>query len=377
MDMDYRGQPEQVQTNVMRMPRLVDLEITSRCNLRCSYCYYYENPAVVYRDLPTGAWLAFFDELGQSNVMEVCIAGGEPFMRRDLPRLIEGIVHNRMRYSILSNGGLITDDMAAFLASTQRCNYVQISIDGSHPEPHDAARGEGSFQKAIRGIRILQGHGVPVAVRVTIHRHNVHDLENIAHFLLEDLGLPSFGTNAAGYLGSCRSRASELLLSTREREEAMQTLTRLSKSTNGRISATAGPLAEARMWKRMLEARQAEAPAFPNSGYLTGCGCTMSKISIRADGVMVPCSMLPHIELGRINQDSILEVWQESPALNQLRMRYTIPLADFEFCRGCEFLPYCTGNCPALAYSMTGSVNHPSPDGCLRRFLKEGGKIDP
>jgi SynChlorMet cassette radical SAM/SPASM protein ScmE len=377
MDMDYRRQPEQVQTHVMRMPRLVDLEITSRCNLRCSYCYYYENPAVVYRDLPTGAWLAFFDELGQSNVMEVCIAGGEPFMRRDLPRLIEGIVHNRMRYSILSNGGLITDDMAAFLASTQRCNYVQISIDGSHPEPHDAARGEGSFQKAIQGIRILQGHDVPVAVRVTIHRHNVHDLENIAHFLLEDLGLPSFGTNAAGYLGSCRSRASELLLSIREREEAMQTLTRLSKSTNGRISATAGPLAEARMWKRMLEARQAEAPAFPNGGYLTGCGCTMSKISIRADGVMVPCSMLPHIELGRINQDSILEVWQESPALNQLRMRYTIPLADFEFCRGCEFLPYCTGNCPALAYSMTGSVNHPSPDACLRRFLKEGGKIDP
>ena len=38
-------------------------------------------------------------------------------------------------------------------------------------------------------------------------------------------------------------------------------------------------------------------------------------------------------------------------------------------------MPYCTGNCPALAYTLTGEVNHPSPDACLRRFLEEGGQI--
>jgi SynChlorMet cassette radical SAM/SPASM protein ScmE len=375
MDFRYKSQSENVLTSVMRMPRLVDLEITSHCNLRCKYCYYYENPAVEYRDLPTEAWLSFFDELGRSNVMDVCIAGGEPFMRKDLLHLIDGIVRNRMRYSILSNGGLITDEIAAFLAETRRCNYVQISVDGSHPEPHDAARGQGSFQKAVRGIRILQRYDVPVAVRVTIHRHNVHDLDNIARFLLEDLGLPGFGTNTAGYLGSCRSHAKELLLSTREREVAMATLLRLTEKYDGRISAMSGPLAEARGWRRMVEARQQEAPAFHNGGYLTGCGCPTNKISVRADGVMVPCSLLPHIALGRINHDPLLEVWQESPELTQLRMRYTIPLMDFEFCKGCEFIPYCTGNCPGLAYSMTGEVDHPSPDACLRRFLKEGGNL--
>jgi SynChlorMet cassette radical SAM/SPASM protein ScmE len=366
---------EKVLTSVMRMPRLVDLEITSRCNLRCKYCYYYENPAVTYHDLPTEAWLTFFDELGRSNVMEVCIAGGEAFMREDLPELIDGIIRNRMRFSILSNGTLITDKMAAFLADTNRCSYVQISIDGSHPEPHDAARGQGSFQNAVRGIRILQRHDVPVAVRVTIHRHNVYDLENIARFLLEDLGLPGFGTNSAGYLGSCRSHANEMLLSTQEREIAMATLIKLSEKYDGRISATAGPLAEARLWKAMMDARKKEDPAFQHGGFLTGCGCPTSKISVRADGVMVPCIMLPHIELGQINRDPLLEVWQESPALNQLRSRHRIPLTSFEFCKGCEFIPYCTGNCPALAYSMTGEVDHPSPDACLRRFLMEGGHL--
>jgi SynChlorMet cassette radical SAM/SPASM protein ScmE len=181
---------------VMRTPRSVDIEITSRCNLRCRYCYYFDNPAVEYQDLPTGEWLQFFDELGKCVIMDVTLQGGEPFIRKDLPQLIEGICRNRMRFAILSNGTLIDDPIAAFLAETSRCDYVQVSIDGSGPETHDACRGKGSFEDALRGIRILQRHNVPVAVRVTIHRHNVYDLEAIAHLLLEDLGLGGFSTNS-------------------------------------------------------------------------------------------------------------------------------------------------------------------------------------
>jgi hypothetical protein len=36
---------------------------------------------------------------------------------------------------------------------------------------------------------------------VTINRHNLHDLENVAHLLLNDIGLPAFGTNDAATIG--------------------------------------------------------------------------------------------------------------------------------------------------------------------------------
>jgi SynChlorMet cassette radical SAM/SPASM protein ScmE len=127
--------------------------------------------------------------------MNVTISGGEPFFRKDLPELVEGIVRNRMRFNILSNGTLITDEMAAFLASTGRCDGVQISIDGSVPTTHDACRGEGNFLKAMQGIKSLQKHNVPVSVRVTIHKQNVWDLENVSKLLLEEVGLSSFSTN--------------------------------------------------------------------------------------------------------------------------------------------------------------------------------------
>lgn len=364
------------QIGVMRTPRSVDVEITSQCNLRCRYCYYFENPSIGYTDLPTGEWLQFFDECGDCTIMNVTLAGGEPFIREDLPTLLDAIVRNRMRFAILSNGTLIDDDIAAFVAGTGRCDYVQVSIDGSQPESHDALRGQGSWTQAIQGIRTLQRHEVPVTVRLTIHHQNVRDLGNIARLLLEDLQLPGFSTNAAGYLGSCRQYASEVLLTTQERQIAMETLLSLSEHYDGRISAMAGPLAEARRWRTMEEARIQGAPPFPDGGYLTGCGCPMEKIAVRADGVIVPCSMLAHLELGRINQDSLVEVWQHSPALTKLRQRKTIPLTDFVFCAGCPYIPYCTGNCPGLAYSLAGQVDHPSPDACLRRFLEDGGMIE-
>jgi SynChlorMet cassette radical SAM/SPASM protein ScmE len=366
---------EEQSLKVMRTPRSVDIEVTSRCNLRCRYCYYFDNRAVTYHDLSTDQWLQFIDELGRCAVMDVTLQGGEPFVRRDLPQLIEGICRNRMRFSILSNGTLIDDAIAAFLADTGRCDYVQVSIDGSGSQTHDACRGEGAFAAAIQGVHTLQLHNVPVAVRVTIHRYNVHDLEAIANLLLKDLGLGGFSTNSAGYLGTCRQNAEEVLLTTHERQEAMETLLDLADRYDGRISAQAGPLAEGEMWQRMEQARMEDAAPFPDGGYLTACGCHNSKINVRADGVITPCSMLPHMELGHINSDSLIELWQHHPALNQLRQRHTIPLTAFEFCAGCPYIPYCTGNCPGLAYTMIGQVDHPSPDACLRRFLAEGGKL--
>lgn len=359
----------------MRTPRSVDLEITPRCNLRCKYCYFFDNPEVTYQELSTGEWLTFIDELGRCAVMDVCLAGGEPFIREDLPELIKAIVKNRMRFTILTNGTLINNDIAEFIAKTGRCDLVQVSIDGSCAAVHETGRGKGSFADAVRGIKILQKHNIPVTSRMTIHRHNIHDLENTARFLLEELHLADFSTNAAGYFGSCQKNADDLLLTVEDRQTAMETLLKLEQKYTGRITAQAGPLADAEFWARMEAARLQNKPSFHNGGYLTGCGCTRDSIAVRADGTIVPCSMLAHMELGRINQDPLAEIWQKNQDLNSLRLRHHIPLADFGYCSDCSYLDYCTGNCPGLSYTITGKVNFPSPDACLKRFLADGGRI--
>ena len=202
---------------LMKTPRSVDLSITNSCNLRCTYCSHFSGAGDVGQDLPKEEWLQFFEDLNRCAVMNVTIGGGEPFCRKDLPELIEGIVRNRMRFNILSNGTLITDGTAAFLASTGRCDGVQVSIDGSVPTIHDACRGEGNFLKAMRGIKSLQKYNVPVPVRVTIHKHNVRDLENVARLLLEEVGLTRFSTNSDSYMGLCRKNNDQVQLTAEER----------------------------------------------------------------------------------------------------------------------------------------------------------------
>ena len=73
----------------------------------------------------------------------------------------------------------------------------------------------------------------------------------------------------------------------------------------------------------------------PSGGYLTGCGCYRQDLAVRADGVITPCTMLSHIELGRINRDDLGEIWRNHDALNALRQRHHIPLSGFSFCEGC------------------------------------------
>ena len=361
--------------SIIATPRTVDIEITPRCNLRCSYCYYFNNPGESYSELSTAEWLEFFDELGRCCVMNVTLSGGEPFIRKDLKELLSSIVNNQMRFSLLSNGGLIDDDIASYIASTGRCDQIQISIDGSCADVHDSCRGQGSFDDAVRGIRVLQKYGISVAVRMTLHHKNIDDIAATSNFLLNTLNLPSFSVNAASYLGSFRERKDEIGLSVDDRYKAMLALLKARAKHSGRIKAQAGPLAEADTWKRMEEARLSGAPAFPSGGRLTGCGCVFNRMAVRTDGSMVPCMLLPHLVLGRINKDSLQYVWQHSEILAAMRDRNTVSLENSKYCKGCPYTPYCTGNCPATAYSITGDVHAPCPDSCLRDYLANGGLL--
>ena len=360
---------------VMKTPRVVNIAITGKCNARCLYCSHFDSNSDVEKDIDADEWITFFSELNKLGVMRVILHGGEPFIRNDILEIIDGIVRNRMRFSILSNGALIDTKSASFLAQTNRCDGVQISVDGSCSHVHDVFRGSGSFSKAIAGIKCLQTNGVAVTARVTIHPQNVGDLEDVIKFLLEHLKLASVSTNSAGYLGMCRKEAPRFELSVEDRVKAMEILVRLKRAYQGRIRASSGPLREAELWTEMENARQNGTSSISERGYLSSCQCSFSAIDVRADGVMVPCGLLSHVELGRINRDSLQYVWLHHPELNSLRNRTRISLLEFSQCRECEYVQFCAGSCPALVYNREGRMDRPGIDACFKQFLDDGGRL--
>lgn len=360
-------------------PKSLDLSLTGKCNLKCAYCFY-NNEMTSRSDLDQEVWLSFFDELGRLAVRDVNLSGGEVFLRPDLWELIDGLIANRMRYSITTNGTLITEKtLQAFTQGKRRIrlNSIQVSIDGSCAAVHDKSRGNGSFKKAVRGLRLLKEADLPVTVRVTINRHNVQDLVNIARLLLDDICIGHFGTNDAMPMGSGCANQPDISLTPQQQIQAMHSLAGLANKYNGRVVATAGPLAKWRSYQEMEHARKTgEKPTRWLMGYLTSCGCVFNKLSVHHDGIITPCNMLTQLELGKINVNSLRKIWRNHPTLKALKDRRTIPMTHVQGCENCEWNAFCNGSCPGLAFELTGDFNLANPHDCYRKFLRETGGID-
>lgn len=358
---------------ILSAPRELDIGLTGKCNLKCRYCFYAESMEKA-GDLPTSDWLAFFREAGILGVQKVCLSGGEVFVRKDLFELIDGVIDNRMRYSILSNGTLIDENVLAGFSKGKRrlrLDSIQISIDGSCAEIHDRSRPPRSFERAISALRLLKENGFPVTVRVTINRHNIDDLENIATLLLDDVGLPGFSTNEADYMGSARCSGQDIILTEDERKRAMAALVAINERYGGRIGAQAGPLSRARMMKEITECIQRGETSMKGRGTFCSCGGVFSKMAVLHDGTYVPCNMLPTLVMGKMGEVSLREVWQTHPNINIVRERRKIPITEAEECRGCEYAGFCTGGCPGTVMSKTGMLNSIDPLVCYKKYLDE------
>ena len=363
--------------NIMDIPEYpstpgeIDIAITGRCNLHCRYCFYADE-MTARSDLTTEQWLAFFAECGRLGVMRVCLTGGEAFTRPDLFTLIDGVIANRMRYNLLTNGTLITEKVLEQFELGKRrprLDYIQVSVDGSCAEIHDLSR-PNSFERTVRGLRLLKKAGLPLHVRVTINRHNLHDLENVAYLLLDEIGLPSFGTNDAAPIGMGCQNAEEVALSAVETAETMEIMARLQARYPGRLQAMAGPQAKIQMHAEMEHARATgEKTSRWQMGYLSACGCVFSRMSILHDGSIVPCHLLAGLVMGNVLTDSLQKIWLHHPTLQALRGRRQISMLQLPGCKSCEWAEYCNGSCPGMTYQMLGDFYLANPLDCYRQFL--------
>jgi SynChlorMet cassette radical SAM/SPASM protein ScmE len=278
-----------------------------------------------------------------------------------------------MRYSVLSNGTLITGKTIAEFQTgkrRQRLDSIQLSIDGSSSEVHDHSR-PNSFNRAVRGLKLLKDAGFPVTVRITINRFNYTDLENTARFLLDEMGLDSFSTNEAYPCGATNRYEEGIMLTVAQRREVMNTLAGLNAKYPGRISATAGPLALACQERDIHAAQAAGVKELAGCGYLAACGGVFNKLAILHDGTIVPCHVISDLRLGNVLTDDIREIWAHHPLMLAMRRRQEISLDALLPCSTCDYKGYCTGGCPGGALFLNHDINSRNPMDCYRILTGE------
>ena len=148
--------------------------IGPKCNLDCQYCFYLEKEALFaksehYRmpDDLLEQYIANYIESQPTDSVSFAWQGGEPtllgapYFQRIVELQQKHAQGKRIENALQTNATLLDDCWGAFLAEN---NFlVGVSIDG--PEDlHNGYRvkrnGSGSFNEVLRGIRILQKHGV-------------------------------------------------------------------------------------------------------------------------------------------------------------------------------------------------------------------------
>lgn len=314
----------------------------SRCNLRCSYCFYYDND----RHFPT-------PEQGRGEVMSIATMeamvrellsyrmpqtvfawqGGEPTLAG--LDFFRAAVKAQQRYgadgqvvgnALQTNGLLLDDEWCAFLAQYQV--LVGLSLDGPR-DIHEANRGK-CFDKVMRAAQTMRRHGVEFNILTVVSQANAargaetyrwlvdqgfHDLQFIPCLAPGPHGTPGDHTAAAEEIGDFLVAAFDAWY----------------PHDFGRVSE--------RLFTSLLSHFVHGQPNVCT--FQERCGDYMA---VERGGEVFPCDFYiqPEWQLGQIGEDSLKELYAAKRPDTFSKLKPQVDAA----CRECEFFPMCHGGCP-------------------------------
>jgi len=155
--------------------RYLEFQITDRCNLQCRHCYIGESS---HQDLSMEQIQRVLEAFEEIQGLRLLLSGGEPLLHPRFWEINDILQNYAFRSVLLSNGTLITKEIAKRLL----VHEVQISLDGMK-EGHESLRGKGAFEKTVMAIGHLQEANIRVSVATMIHRRNLSEFDQLASLL--------------------------------------------------------------------------------------------------------------------------------------------------------------------------------------------------
>lgn len=175
-----------------RVPIDGTIEVTWRCPLRCSHCY---NNLPMNDSRARDGELSFeehcriLDEITESGCLWLLYTGGEVFARSDFLDIYLHARKNGLLVSLFTNGTLITPRAADCLARWTPLS-IEITLYGRTRETYERLTGTpGSFDRCMRGIRLLTERRLPLKIKTMAVSINKHEIWDMKRFVEEDLGL--------------------------------------------------------------------------------------------------------------------------------------------------------------------------------------------
>ncbi|MGD8238129.1 MAG: SPASM domain-containing protein [Armatimonadota bacterium] len=338
---------------------LVDMMLTRDCNHRCDYCFVRsKRPERMTWETAKATVDFFLKQPGppRDNGYQILFFGGEPLLEFDLIRQIvdytEWLQERTgvpFRYSMTTNGTLLTEGMCSFFRS-HRIAYL-LSIDGDK-ETHDAHRklrgGGSSYDLMLPDrFRMAKQHQPWQGTRMTVRPDTVRRLvDNVKH--LHALGMNQFLIGIATGLQWSRDDFVEYeaqLLALMDLHQEMRERKRPFRMTLYEKDLRSPPGTSTNTW---------------------GCGAGRGRMAADPGGNIYGCAKIAGLDRPELLRDQCLgNVFEGITHPDRRAMVADNTTTHRPKCVRCKYRHDCGGGCPATNLEASGSIFDPAPEECM------------
>jgi radical SAM protein with 4Fe4S-binding SPASM domain len=327
-----------------RVPFVVMFELTYSCNEKCVHCF---NPGAARNDSEHSTrsnrdeiniihYEKLLNELQQMGVVKIILTGGDPFVKKDIWRLIEMIYERDFALDIYTNGiGLIgrVEKLAKYFPRS-----IGLSVYSATDEVHDSiTRVNGSLKKTLSVAQDLVKFGVPLYFKCPIMNHNATSYYTIVELAKQFGATPQIDIT-------------------------------LTDSVDGDTAITDQLQVDGELLEIIL--RDPNIPLYvgkeaPNYGRQekdkskSFCGAGTVLMNITPEGDVTPCNSFP-TQFGNLKEKSFSEIWNNSKSLNI--WQHTV-IGDYDECGTHERCGFCN-RCPGQSFVEHGTPLKASTANC-------------
>lgn len=292
-------------------PVHASLEVTDRCNLKCSFCYLSAGPTN-RNSMSRAEAIQLMEELRTNGTTMIDLTGGEFFLNHDAVEILAYACDHFVHVGLLTNGTHIPRAAFDILVKHKDKVFVNVSIGSTNPELHNRIRGaRNAFERSVDTVKSLTLNGVRVRIASVIFNENMWEIESLAQLAIR-LGAFSFSFNFVEGFG----RGKEF-----KKDQAIS-----PNSSYGTYL------------RRVLKEYGAIIPIIQGEekqGIGNNCGAGTNGIAFSADGSLRPCPLFPKNSIfGNFHDKSLQDIFDT----NIYKQLHKVPAPSSE--TGCPM------NCP-------------------------------
>ena len=357
---EARPAPQQMREYPNTLSCVIDWTITESCNYNCLHCFHAADNERRREMFSREEAFRFLRDAEACGISGIRLTGGEPTLYPWFREIVEEIRNRGMALkTLITNGSMLDEALAAFIAERHPKVTVMLSFDGIGT--HDWLRQHpGSEESVKRAIRVCKKAGLRVEINMNVNRRSRPLMVDSVR-LLAELGVDRIRIIKTTEAPRWQLNAADDSLTIPEYYDFSAAFAAWYMQSGLTLPIT--------IWQCLyLNGRKKSFHILPVKASLCGnwedaplCSALTKKLSVQANGDIIPCApmagyfSLKDIHMGNVKQDSLQKLLSEGPLLEHVTRTVREKREANAKCAACRYFQKCQGGCPALSVLSGGS----------------------